>query len=610
MTEIHDKNASLLRERFPGLIERIEREAAAGSDEYPLELASGSRGEASLLAAGRWVHSQVAPRREAERMAAGSSGGGPLVVLGFGLGYAAEAAAAAYPGRPLIVAEKDPRVLRLAFSSRDLSALLSRGGLAFLVSGDPADLPAALDRIGSIGGEPAILANRTLRDLNRAWYDEAEAAVRSWAARDEINAATLKRFGARWVRNLARNLETVRDVPGVARLEGRFAGFPALLMAAGPSLDEILPHLPEIAERCLVVAVDTSLRAALGAGVDPDFAVVVDPQYWNARHLDRCPAPRTALVAESAVYPSVFSSPFERSFLCASLFPLGRFVEAGVDPKGGLGAGGSVATSAWDFVRVLGCGPIWAAGLDLSYPGLKTHFKGALFEERTHAEARRTDTGELRSFRALRDGRPFPAPAADGGAVLTDKRLSLYASWFESRFRRYPEAAPRSLSPKGLRIGGLRGDALERLLSLPVRRGEIDDRLGAAYGEIDRDWNAGAAERTEAFGRRVAELTAGLEALAGIAEKAAETAREAQGAKEATEKSAALDALDEANRLIATSAVKDVAGFLFPRIGDLEAELPPGEADPLGRHLRLSRLLYERLAKTAGFNAGLLKKKL
>lgn len=596
-----EANEAILRSRFPGLLELIEKAAREDAPPYALELAEGARGEPTLSAERRWVHSRIDPRKEGERLAAEAEGEGPLVVLGFGLGYAAEAASLAAPERPVVVVERDARVLAFAFSARDLSGFLGLQTLAFVVGGDAAGVGASLY---SLKGKPAILANRTLRELSPEWYGEAEKAVRAWASKDEVNAATLRRFGRRWVRNLARNLDAVRTVPGVSSLEGRFKGIPALLVAAGPSLDEVLDRLPAIARRCLVIAVDTSLRAVLSAGVDPDFVVVVDPQYWNARHLDRCPAPRSALVAESAVYPSVMAARFERTFLCASLFPLGRFVEDSVDPKGVLGAGGSVATTAWDFARLLGAAPLWVAGLDLSFPGLKTHFKGALFEERTHAEAKRTGSGELSSFRALLDGMPFPAPSADGKMVLTDKRLALYASWFESRFRVFPESAPRSLSAGGLRIAGMEPDLADSPLALPERREEIDRVKNAVFSETDRSFEAAKPEREASFRKRTAELERGLQDLMRIARRAADCAVEAAGAANPARHLAELDA---ANDSIARSAVKDAAGFLFPSLESIEAELPP-TSDPLARHLAFSRVMYGKLAESARFSFEALRK--
>jgi hypothetical protein len=361
------------------------------------------------------------------------------------------------------------------------------------------------------------------------------------------------------------------------------------------------------------VAVDTSLRLLLERGVDPDFAVSVDPQYWNARHLDRAPARRTCLVAESAAYPSVLRVPFARAFLCSSLFPLGRFIEDRLDPKGSLGAGGSVATTAWDFARALSPSSIWVAGLDLSFPGLKTHFRGALFESRSLAESHRLKPAETWSVRALRDGRPFHASSACGGQVLTDSRLSLYATWFEAQFRRHPHAQTRSLSPKGLAIPGLPASPVEELLSLPPRRAEIDRLLADAYARVDEAFNAPAEReaRSLRYEAACAALLQGLETLQALAAESAELAAKAAAQRahaNPADRDRVLQRLGEANQSIMASEVKDVAGFLFPPMADLEAALATPESDAYGRYLELSAELYRSLAETTGYHLEILGK--
>jgi hypothetical protein len=407
----------------------------------------------------------------------------------------------------------------------------------------------------------------------------------------------------------------IRDLPGVARLEGLLAApggggetpVPVFLAAAGPSLDRIRPLLGEIARRCLVIAVDTSLRFLLEAGTDPDFVLSVDPQFWNCRHLDHAPARRSCLVAESAVYPPALRHPFGRTFLCGSLFPLGRFVEDRVDPKGKLGAGGSVATSAWDFSRLLGARTIFIAGLDLGFPGLKTHFKGARFEEKALAESGRLDPAETRSVRALRDGQPFRAAGEGGEAILTDRRLSLYAAWFEEHFRRFPGIQNFRLGRAGLVIPGLESVEAERLLALPPRRGEIRARLEGAFAALGQDFSApeARAERGRRYEEARGELVRGL---GQIRDEAARAAALAAGGRalNAAGGDRLLRELEGITRSITENPVKDAAGFLFPPASELEAalETPPPEA--LKRHLEFSEKFYRALAAAAAYPLGLL----
>ena len=394
-------------------------------------------------------------------------------------------------------------------------------------------------------------------------------------------------------------------------------GMPVFLAAAGPSLNRMEPFLKEIHKRCIIIAVDTALRFLLRFGIEPDFVVSVDPQYWNAQHLHRQNAPNAALIAESAVYPPLLRKPekdtppaFKRIFFCQSLFPLGRFIEDRSDVKGPLGAGGSVATTAWDFARHLGPAAIWTAGLDLAFPNFQTHFKGALFEENAHAGSGRFCPAETLSVHALQSGQPFMAISANGGKVLSDRRLSLYAVWFEEQCKISSQTSLTnySLSPDGLAVPGFIVSEPEELLALPQRREEIDQLLLNAYSNIDKDFNKALAERTESYSRAYSELLRGLEAIRDNAAEAASAAGRGiqSGADGSGKTNSLLKKLDKANIAIQQSPVKDAAGFLFPPISELEKSLT--ESDPLKRHLEFSRLFYTSLQESADYTLKVLKK--
>jgi hypothetical protein len=612
---VREGNIRILREHFPDLERQLEKDEAGSTADDSITVTDAASGRPALTINGRHIHSPRDPLREGTRAAeALADGDGPIVALGFGLGYAVVAAAEKFPDRPIVVVERRISVLRAALETCDLRQFLSSHKVVFVLGTDSAR--AAINgALRLFGGKPETLRNRALMALDEEWFAEAEKQVNFHTSRDEVNRNTLRKFGKRWVRNLAANMEAIRDRPGIELLASCLPPeIPVLLVAAGPSLDETAPFLPQLAERAVVVAVDTALGLLLRTGTPPDFALVVDPQFWNMRHLDRANAPATCLIAESAVYPPALRHPFGRAFLCSSLFPLGKFIEDRVDPKGVLGTGGSVATTAWDFARILGTESLWLAGLDVSFPSLKTHFKGAAFEEQALASSGRLFPAETRSFHALRDGLPFTAPALSGGAVLTDRRLSLYASWFENRINTYPRLKNRSLSVNGLAISGIVPAKAEELLALPPRRREIRGLLTETFSRAEAAFNSAEAARNARYGAARGDLLTGLEKIRALSEKAAASAEGARRREKraagrgagkggvSPETARVLDELERTNREITGSAVKDVAGFLFPPIAELEAGLESGPDSASERHLELSAKLYRALAETAEYH--------
>lgn len=604
-------NSEVLKNQYPGLLEDITSDEEGDSlSPDDIKIIATPAGDPSLCVKGVNVHSGRDPSREGLRLAQTSAGGsGHIVILGFGLGYAASAAANSAQGRSIIIVEKYRKLLAKALETRDLTSFLSQNRIIFVIGGNGEGITNALSIADDLASpvekrEPVVIRNRALTDLDKEWYGVVEEKLRTYSMKDDVNSATLKRFGRRWVRNLSRNIRAIRDCAGISHLAGVAEDTPVFLSAAGPSLDKTLPFLREIHKRCVTVAVDTSFRFFTDNGIQPDFVLVVDPQFWNSRHLDRCPCGSTALIAESAVYPPVLRLPFKNIFLCGSLFPIGSFVEKQVDPKGALGAGGSVSTTAWDFARALGSKEIWIAGLDLAFPGLKTHFRGAAFETRANSASTRFSPAETWVVRALRDGFPFYAPCAGGGQVLTDRRLSLYATWFENRFRMYAEVKNYGVFQEGLAIAGIRSADAETLLSLPERRGEIDKRLGAAFSKTENDFNNAEEKqkRAERYEKAVGALVRGLEKVGDSAKKGAEITRQAlKGNVSPERQNKILKELDEIMRCITDSEVKEVAGFLFPA-DESEKGNEIAAKDSFCVYLESSNKLFSSLAQAVDFN--------
>lgn len=586
--ETYRRNVEALGARSPTLAALVD-----AATPLPLEPARARNGSTTAMAAGAWLHSRYDPEAEGGRIAeeAAATGASLVVLLGLGLGYTARAALAA--GSPIAAIESDPAWLAALFRVVDLSDVVSDARFSLILCPGGLGLIDYLEEAAP--RSIAVIEN----GATMAAFPDAAKALREQAARyrkrDEINAATLKRFGRLWVRNLSKNVREAASRPGLATLARRFTGLPALVLAAGPSLDELEPVLKALTERMVVVCVDTALRSALRLGIEPDFVVVVDPQYWNARHLDRCASPGSVLIAEAAVWPSVLRFRARRTALCSSIYPLGRYVEDRMGPpKGELGAGGSVSTTAWDFARVLGCAPVYMAGLDLSFPGGRTHARASLFEQRALSAGSRLAPASDAAFQAMRGGRPFVASANDGSEVTSDERLSLYSSWFERMAAAHPEAPTYNLSAQGLAIPGLPWAPVAALLDLPAVRPSIVARVDEAIAAMDEEAGRGA----ERVGDVVGGLALELERLASLADRAVALASGAIGSS-GPDLERALAELSGIDEQVLASGARDVVGFLIASA----SETVVGRARTVDDSLEHTARLYRSVAESARWHA-------
>ncbi len=601
-----DKNIAAIRARYPQFGKEILEQYAPT---HEAEIEPTDAGAPTVRYRGMYLHSRRDPIREAERVVSSSVPGrtGTCIALGFGLGYFVEAFRRLFPLLPVVVVEPDVPLFLRALETRDLCRLLSDEAVSLFLDIDPDSLQRAFSQLPD--GNLHLLCPRSLYRLDPAYYDAARDTLGAILDRREINRNTLKRFGTLWIRNLVRNLPLLNEGRGIAGLESLYTGIPALIVAAGPSLDEVTPHLHRIAERAVIIAVDTSLRACLNAGVRPDFLVVVDPQYWNSRHLDGCDTSDITLLSETSTHPAVFRHPYAQLLFCSSLFPLGRFIEAHLEMFGKLGAGGSVSTTAWDFARFLGCSPIYCAGLDLGFPDAKTHFHGSLFEELSHSLSHRLLPAQHASFLALHDASPFPVRSNDGGEVHTDRRLILYRNWFESRLRDDASIVSCNLSSGGVRIDGMELRPVSSIEERPGVRERIDRLFKRHVLDTHKAPGATSAgvDGEEGIRHVVKRLIGELESLARIAERGIDEIRALEESLgDRSDISRHLKELDSIDRMLVGSSTKDIAGFLMQDLIDEITGAGDGGGDE--EIVDRSRRIYEEIATSARYHTSLLRK--
>jgi hypothetical protein len=268
------------------------------------------------------------------------------------------------------------------------------------------------------------------------------------------------------------------------------------------------------------------------------------------------------VVAEPSTCPRVFRRDDAAFFLCSSLFPLGATLEATVGEKGKLGAGGSVSTSAWDLARLLGARPLYAAGLDLGFPGMRTHCRGVYPEEVWMCTSDRCAPAEGWAFRSVRDIGLFMTPSTSGGTTPTDRRMLLYKWWFENQMRMHPELISYTLSPDGTAIDGMPLSTLDDALTLPVRRPEIDRRMERVRSIGDGSFDTTVAR--ESLDIALGEMATQLERLEHLAKRGislTERLRQSLSAPAAARE--CLAELDEVDGAILSTSARTIAGFLL-----------------------------------------------
>ncbi|UOF91406.1 DUF115 domain-containing protein [Fodinisporobacter ferrooxydans] len=250
---------------------------------------------------------------------------------------------------------------------------------------------------------------------------------------------------------LENNRKMVADVllenPNIGIAKDKFLHMPAILVAAGPSLNHSVRLLSQLKGRALIVCVGTALTPLLQNGVDPDLIVVIegDEAVLGQFPDKECDIP---LIAFPTACPKL-TLHYKGPVIWA--YPEGDDELVSLADRYGfpvISSGGSVATAALSILDLMGCNPIVLVGQDLAYINGRSHAQGTI-----HSAA-----NEITSQYGL-----F-AEAVGGGLIQTSRSWNIFRRWIERFIRNHKDIHFYNAS-HGARIAGAVERSLEELMS-------------------------------------------------------------------------------------------------------------------------------------------------
>ena len=458
-------NAKLFSLRFPELANKIGLNSKTGIEklisaipkQYVLTESKCTSENGAVYTAnvnGKFIHSKYNPIHEAEQILRSdfflqSKNKTACVFYGLGLGYLPEMYILQNSKADAVIVEPDIFLFLFFLASRPLFSFFEHKNIALLLGVYPDEVLNAFEDMQ--WQDYNIFKQTSVMEVSASWFSELEILQKRRDGKKNINKNTLKKFGTIWTKNFFKNLPQLEHFINVSAFNNTFNDYSALIIAAGPSLNSVLPLIKQYSDKFIVIAADTAVRACLHSGITPDFILFMDAQYWNYLHIADMNIESSILITELAVYPPVFRKKTKATVLASSVFPFAKLIEEKIGGIGKIVTGGSVATACWDFARILGVKEIIALGLDLGFPAFKTHFKGSRFEEEENKKSMRFKTAESASHIALYSAHPEIAESYCG-SVLTDARMKMYAWWFESKLAEFPAPKTFNLMPQGLKI--------------------------------------------------------------------------------------------------------------------------------------------------------------
>jgi hypothetical protein len=382
-----------------------------------------------------YLHSPYDPQREAEQFADSVLEQMPdasfTIFFGMGLGYGTLEAIRRLPSKHrVMIFEPHWELFYLAFCHCDLSVLLTRP--LTTVSCEPSMQGAMMSYMNlfELAGFSGVrlVSNAVFERLPQAHcFNEFAQRVRYEMTMVSGNVQTLMVMGEMQQMNIIINFPHVLDNPPFKHLLGAFKDRPAVIVSAGPSLEKNMHLLHELDDRALIIAVDTSTKPLLAAGITPHVVVSGDPQEANYRHLKGVDLPQTYLITEPQSPVATLTTWTGPKFICSFHDNAMQWVDRVLGHRGRVLVWGSVAVMAYDVAVKIGANPIVFIGQDLSFPGGRTYTKGTFFETE---EKKQLTVDELK-----REGTTL-IDMVDiyGEPVKTNRQMYAYFNFLLNRF--------------------------------------------------------------------------------------------------------------------------------------------------------------------------------
>ncbi len=398
-----------------------------------------------------------------------------VVALGFGDGgLLADVVGKTSDQTFILLIEPDTDFFAAMLKEKDFSGIIEKENISFSIGESPqaATFIRAEKEYGVFTLKDfTTIENRWSAPLYKSYFDKIKRKLNELKDFGLQNTNTVLNLSGLWRENILANIIFILKTGSALDLFGKFSGVPAVVVAAGPSLDKTAFELGALKNRGIVIAVDTAVRTLLGVGVTPDIVVSLDAKYENYLHLKGILLPDTLFVLNPSVHPMIVKEHVGPSVFCGYAEPLFIWLQKIIGEKGDVRAGGSVATSAFDLAVKMGCDPVILTGQDMSYVNGQSHSGGTIQEAVRNGVKLNFDVDSPGN-----NGDPslsdlFKSEDIFGRPVVTTLKMDSWRQWYELIIER--ESPPAlNATEGGLAIKGMECVSMAHAIALALAKGK------------------------------------------------------------------------------------------------------------------------------------------
>jgi|GEM_PF-846511 len=349
---------------------------------YGFELLEAKSGDANLLYNDILLHDNIDPQEEAYnifRSLPDNSKSTINVLFGLGLGYVFKRFALSCKGK-IILLEPNLDVLRITLELVDMSEELAKDGI--IVVDSIGDLETYFEKVYFAEAKVNLKYLSSYARLNPEIFSELEQKVEFIKGLYEHNYNNLFRQGVEWTAAGILNIPHVLSHYELEPLRNKFADKPAVIISAGPSLDENIDILKEYQDKAVIFCVGTALKTAVKHGIKPNFLTVVETHDCSSQAagvdtsgMNMILMPFTHSKFHELKTKRKFNFYAKNDFTVAWL---AKHLNISLDDYY---SKGTVSMCALYSARILGCNPVILIGQDLAYTNGRCYSKDSAYHD-------------------------------------------------------------------------------------------------------------------------------------------------------------------------------------------------------------------------------------
>jgi hypothetical protein len=457
---MYEQNLQLLKKTYPEVYLEVIDDSIPHESEILLERTHTKSGLKNLKINKEqkqfYLHSSYNPRSEANKWIDSSEFSTELViVVGGGYYYHIDQLLCNHPDKKIIIVEPSREIFKSALENIDMKKYVENNNILLMLSKNPYHISLRVANLLINKGFQHfdLTCLQSYKTAYNHFYSELNNSIYETFKMLRSNIATEYVHSQKWMYNNIRNLTSTNiDSINISSYFKKFKGMPALIVAAGPSLNKQLPLLKGNLDKFVVIAAGSAVNILEKNNIIPHFVVAVDGEevqdniFKNILNPDRI----TLIYSHSLRYSSQELFQGKKVWMKGNADETIEFFEDYVGIKSPtIEFGPSCANEAMEVARRLGCNQLIFIGQDLAYTDEQLYSKGAVHDLDIHS-----DIGDRIVMKDMY-----------GNEIKTKTAFLVMKAYFENYIQQHNEVEYINCTEGGLEIKGMHHTTFQEVIT-------------------------------------------------------------------------------------------------------------------------------------------------